>query len=144
MYSSGCGTIPSQAMSSPLLYWAAGGTMREDGAMISPLGAMHPYQLAYTEALKRTSFYIADLLHPTVVPLPGTLTAGPRPPSPREGTPATSRPSRPAPIRSQDLKFGIDRILTHSENSSDNAGKQFSDKFSGRKFGYFAMKICPH
>ena len=96
---------------------------------------------AYSDAIKRTSsFFITDILYPSIIPLPGTLPHGsppratPRTPtsphSPSTGpdsnhrlTPTSppchhdntsrdrSRLPSPPPVKSKDLKFGIDRIL---------------------------------
>ena len=85
---------------------------------------------AYQDLLKRTA-HLNHLLYPSVIPLPGTLTA-----SESSCTPASFRgsamrgkdhhqepsaqscPMSPTAVRSKDLKFGIDRILQASDQAS--------------------------
>ena len=124
MYGSGLTNTPTgHALATSLLYWP--GSVAGSSITLRP-DTIHPYQLAYSEALKRSSLYLSDLLHPTVVPLPGTL-MGPRsdPDSPRDDDGGATPPESPRTpthrVKSQDLKFGIDRILTEGNDSKDKS-----------------------
>ncbi len=115
MFANGCVACPGPPSSGSVAFWPPG-----EGPAASAAAAIanNPYAAAvYSEAIKRTSFYISDILYPSVIPLPGTLPShlaglgtgsGRSMPYLKESP--ISTPTSP-PVKSKDLKFGIDRIL---------------------------------
>lgn len=146
-------------------YWLAGldagsPTVAAAAAVVaaSPSSTMLRPPSLYSDPLnKRPSFYISDILYPSVIPLAGTLPNSPSvgsggvvgssgsssssqkkegySPGTRSLTPSStpkdltvSRSSAvllpPPPVKSQDLKFGIDRILNGSTKDVKREGKK--------------------
>ena len=126
----------------PVSYWAEAAAAASVNPRVfdhSGPRRQHPLHDAFSaDAVKRTSssFYISDILYPSVIPLPGTL------PHSNSGSPCGDSPHSPparqtcdsrgttsfpvvttavatTPVKSSDLKFGIDRILADDKAVKD-------------------------
>lgn len=123
----------------PVSYWAeAAAAASVNPRVYEHSGQRRPHSLhdAFSaDAVKRTSsFYISDILYPSVIPLPGTLPhsnsgspcgESPHSPPARQTATCDSRSTTSLPsvavtsVKSSDLKFGIDRILADVTTMKD-------------------------
>lgn len=138
-------------------FYSAGASL--DPSFLAAAASAAANNNQHGEKILPPSFFISDILYPSVIPLPGTLPHSPPtssssspcsptspssshrgssspPPSQRQRDQTARRASvivlQPEITRSRDLKFGIDRILNQGNQASTE--KDAHHKDNGKSF----------